>query len=78
MTRLRLSSRTIRPLLKEAQTDLARYQTLVAENSIAAQKAADQAFTVQQDEGTVKLDEANVETAKLNLNTPISTRPRPA
>ena len=53
--------------LKEAQTDLARYQTLVAENSIAAQKAADQAFTVQQDEGTVKLDEANVETAQLNL-----------
>lgn len=53
--------------LKEAQTDLARYQTLVAENSIAAQKAADQAFTVEQDEGTVKLDEANVETAQLNL-----------
>lgn len=54
-------------VLKEAQTDLTRYQTLVAENSIAAQKAADQAFTVQQDEGTVKLDEANVETAQLNL-----------
>lgn len=54
-------------VLKEAQTDLARYQTLVAENSIAAQKSADQAFTVQQDEGTVKLDEANVETAQLNL-----------
>jgi multidrug efflux system membrane fusion protein len=54
-------------VLKEAQTDLTRYQTLVAENSIAAQKAADQAFAVQQDEGTVKLDEANVETAQLNL-----------
>ncbi len=53
--------------LKEAQTDLSRYQTLVTENSIAAQKAADQAFTVEQDEGTVKLDEANVETAQLNL-----------
>jgi membrane fusion protein, multidrug efflux system len=54
-------------VLKEAQTDLTRYQTLEAENSIAAQKAADQAFTVEQDEGTVKLDQANVETAQLNL-----------
>ena len=42
--------------LEEAQTDLARYQKLETENSIAAQKAADQAFTVEQDEGTVKLD----------------------
>jgi membrane fusion protein, multidrug efflux system len=30
-------------LLKEAQTDLARYQKLEAENSIAQQQAADQA-----------------------------------
>ena len=54
-------------VLKEAQTDLTRYQKLEAENSIAAQRAADQAFTVEQDEGTVKLDEANVQTAQLNL-----------
>ncbi len=54
-------------LLAEARTDLARYQTLLKENSIASQQAADQQFVVQQDEGTVKLDEANVETAKLNL-----------
>ena len=54
-------------LLAEAQTDLARYQRLVTENSIAQQQAADQAFVVQQDEGTVKLDQANVETAKLNV-----------
>ncbi len=39
-----------------------------AENSIAQQQAADQAFVVEQDEGTVKLDQANVESAKLNLN----------
>ncbi len=52
----------------EANTDLARYQKLEAENSIAQQKTADQAFVVQQDEGTVKLDQANVETAKLNLD----------
>ena len=54
-------------VLKEAQSDLTRYQKLEAENSIAAQRAADQAFTVEQDEGTVKLDEANVQTAQLNL-----------
>ncbi len=54
-------------LLAEAQTDLARYQRLVTENSIAQQQATDQAFVVQQDQGTVKLDQANVETAKLNV-----------
>ncbi|RBP09913.1 multidrug efflux system membrane fusion protein [Roseiarcus fermentans] len=64
-------------LLAEAQTDLARYQRLVTENSIALQQAADQAFVVQQDEGTVKLDQANVETAKLNveyahINSPVA------
>ncbi len=51
----------------EASTDLARYQKLETENSIAQQKTEDQAFVVQQDQGTVKLDQANVETAKLNL-----------
>jgi membrane fusion protein, multidrug efflux system len=54
-------------LLGEAKTDLARYQLLLKQNSIAAQQAEDQVFVVQQDEGTVKLDQANVETAKLNL-----------
>ena len=54
-------------LVAEAKADLARYQQLEAENSIARQQAEDQAFVVQQDEGTVKLDQANVETAKLNL-----------
>jgi multidrug efflux system membrane fusion protein len=54
-------------LLAEARTDLARYQTLLKENSIASQQAADQQYVVQQDEGTVKLDEANVEADQLNL-----------
>src|SRR4029079_17571277 len=35
---------------------------------IARQKAADQSYLVQQDEGTVKLDQANVESARLNLD----------
>ncbi len=37
-------------LLAEAKTDLARYQKLETENSIAQQQAADQAYVVQQDD----------------------------
>lgn len=55
-------------LLAEAQMDLKRYQTLEGQRSIAAQTAQDQVFVVQQDKGTVALDEANVETAELNLS----------
>jgi membrane fusion protein, multidrug efflux system len=55
-------------VLAEAKTDLSRYQELEKENSIAQQKTQDQAYAVQQDEGTVKLDQANGENAKLNLD----------
>jgi len=55
-------------VLSEARVDLARYQRLAKTNAIPKQQAADQAFVVQQDEGTVKVDKANVETAKLNLS----------
>jgi multidrug efflux system membrane fusion protein len=54
--------------LQEARVDLTRYQTLEKQRSIAAQQAQDQAYVVQQDEGTVQLDRANVETAQLNLD----------
>jgi multidrug efflux system membrane fusion protein len=54
-------------ILKEAQIDLARYTTLAAQNSIARQQAEDQVYVVQQDEGTVKVDEALVNTARINL-----------
>ena len=54
-------------VLAEARTDLARYQTLARENSIAEQQAQDQAYVVKQDQGSVELDQANVETAALNL-----------
>jgi membrane fusion protein, multidrug efflux system len=54
-------------LLEEAQLDLQRYQTLQKQNSIAAQQAQDQAFVVEQDKGTVQLDQANIEMAQLNL-----------
>ncbi len=54
-------------ILDKDRTDLARYQTLSAQNSIARQQAEDQLYVVHQDEGTVKLDESLVEGAKLNL-----------
>lgn len=55
-------------VLAEARMDLKRYQTLQQQKSIATQTAQDQVFVVQQDEGTVKLDQANIETAQLNLD----------
>lgn len=55
-------------VLAEAQMDLKRYQTLINQKSIAAQTAQDQVYVVQQDQGTVALDAANVETAQLNLD----------
>ena len=55
-------------ILSEARIDLDRYQKLAEQNSIARQQAEDQAYIVKQDEGTVKLDEAYVEGAKLALD----------
>lgn len=55
-------------VLEEAQIDLQRYQTLEQQKSIAAQQAQDQAYVVEQDKGTVQLDQANIETAQLNLD----------
>jgi multidrug efflux system membrane fusion protein len=54
-------------VLAEAQLDLTRFQVLAQQNSIARQQAEDQVFVVAQDKGTVQLDQANVETAQLNL-----------
>jgi membrane fusion protein, multidrug efflux system len=54
-------------LLDQAQSDLARFVTLGRQDSIAQQQVADQKFLVQQDKGLVQEDQANVETAKLNL-----------
>ena len=47
--------------------DLKRYQTLAQQNSIARQQAEDQVFIVQQYEGTVKEDQAQVDTQALNI-----------
>ena len=54
-------------LLAQAQMDLKRYQGLVAQNSIARQQAEDQVFLVQQYQGTVKLDQAQVDAQALNI-----------
>jgi HlyD family secretion protein len=54
-------------ILDKDRLDLARYQKLAAENSIARQQAEDQVYVVHQDEGTVELDKGLVEGAKLNL-----------
>jgi multidrug efflux system membrane fusion protein len=53
--------------LKNAEIDLNRYKTLVAQNSIARQTADTQAATVEQNRGTVQADQAQVDTQKLNL-----------
>ena len=54
-------------LLEQAQSDLTRFETLGRQDSIAQQQVVDQRFLVQQDKGLVQEDQANVETAKLNL-----------
>jgi membrane fusion protein, multidrug efflux system len=54
-------------LLQGAKIDLARYQKLAKQNSIAQQQADDQLYLVKQYEGTVKLDQAAIDNAKLNL-----------
>ena len=54
-------------ILGKDRTDLARYQKLAEQNSIARQQAEDQSYVVNQDQATVKLDQALVEGAKLNL-----------
>jgi membrane fusion protein, multidrug efflux system len=54
-------------VLAEAQRNLVRYQELVKTNAVSQQTYDDQKFVVEQDEATVALDKASVETAKINL-----------
>lgn len=54
-------------LLQNAKLDLERYQTLVAQDSIAKQTLDTQQALVQQYLATVASDEAAIKTAKLNL-----------
>ena len=54
-------------LLAQSQIDLARYQKLAEQNSIARQQYEDQVYIVQQNQGTVKLDQAQIDQQKLNI-----------
>jgi multidrug efflux system membrane fusion protein len=55
-------------LLANARIDLARYKTLLAQDSVSDQTYATQVSTVAQDEATVAFDQAAVESARLNLS----------
>ena len=54
--------------LEEARMDLQRYTDLVQKRSITRQQAEDQKWVVQQDEGLVRVDQAQVEAAQINVN----------
>jgi multidrug efflux system membrane fusion protein len=54
-------------LLDNAKVDLDRYQTLLQQNAIPEQTLATQKSMVAQLEGTVKSDQSQIDSAKLNL-----------
>ena len=54
-------------LLGQAQSDLARYQQLAKQDSIAQQQVADQTALVAQDKAAIATDQAMVKTAELNV-----------
>ena len=54
-------------LLRNARVDLQRYQTLLKEDSIAKQQVDTQEALVHQNEATTKIDQAAIDTAKLQL-----------
>ena len=59
---------TPRPgMLENARVDLNRYQKLLAQNAIPEQQLATQKALVAQDEGMVKTDQGQIDSAKLNL-----------
>jgi multidrug efflux system membrane fusion protein len=54
-------------LEQQAQADLARYVTLNRQDSIAKQQVDDQQFLVTQDKAAIASDQAQIDTAKLNI-----------
>lgn len=55
-------------LLKNAQTDLVRYKTLLEQDSIAAQQTVTQESLIKQNKGTLEIDRGLVANAKLQLS----------
>jgi len=54
-------------LYEQAQADLARYQTLSKQDSISRQQVEDQQFLVAQNKAAMGSDQAQIDTAKLNI-----------
>jgi membrane fusion protein, multidrug efflux system len=54
-------------LLKNAQLDMQRYRVLVAQDSIATQQLDTQEALVRQYEGAIKVDQGQIDSAKLQL-----------
>jgi len=54
-------------MLKNAKIDLERYKVLLAQDSVAKQQLDTQIATVNQFEGVIKSDQAQIDTAKLQL-----------
>ncbi len=57
-----------RALLENARVDLVRYQKLNAQDSVSRQTLDTQVALVHQYEGTVKMDQGQVESAQVNLD----------
>src|SRR6201987_839115 len=62
-------------LLKNAQLDLKRYNTLVAQNSIATQTRDTQVATVGEDQAKAKLAQAQIDGARVQPSNPRLTSP---
>ncbi len=54
-------------LLADARLDLVRYRTLAEQDSIPKQQYDTQRYLVRQDEGIVRLDQGNLDSAKVNV-----------
>ncbi len=54
-------------VLAQARSDLARYEKLATQDSISAQQVADQRYLAQQEAAAVQADQANIDSAKLDL-----------
>jgi multidrug efflux system membrane fusion protein len=54
--------------LKNARTDLVRYQNSFKEHAVPQQQLATQQATVDQDEGATKLDQGNLAAAQVNVD----------
>ncbi len=55
-------------MLQNARIDLARYQTAFQQHAVPEQQVATQQAAVNQDEGTVKVDEGTLQAARINVD----------